>query len=76
VQENERRKIGCGFQDEIVQALLGINVRLLSLKRGDCSNTEALRNKIASARQLVLRSAKSVRKFARELGSHHQGRRL
>jgi len=76
VQENERRKIGGELQDEIVQTLLGINLRLLSLKQADRSDIEAFGKEIASARQLVLRSAKAVRKFARELGRHQQRPRL
>ena len=37
-QEDERRKISRELQDEIAQTLLGINVRLLSLKQEARSN--------------------------------------
>lgn len=70
VQENERKKISHDLQDEIAQTLLGINVRLLSLKQSRQSNTTSLKNEIASAQRLVVKSAKSVRRFARELEVH------
>ena len=67
-QEDERKKISRKLQNEIAQTLLGINVRLLSLKQDARSNTKGLKNEIASTQQLVLRSAKSVRRVAREFG--------
>lgn len=68
-QENERKKISRELQDEIAQTLLGINVRLLSLKQDARSNTKGLKNEIASTQKLVLESAKSVRRVAREFGN-------
>jgi signal transduction histidine kinase len=70
-QENERKKISHDLQDEIAQTLLGINVRLLSLKRGGRNNTKSLENEIASTQRLVVKSAKTVRRFARELNVCH-----
>jgi signal transduction histidine kinase len=67
-QEDERRKISRELQDEIAQTLLGINVRLLSLKRETRSNIAGLKNEIASTQQLVVKSVKSVRRVAREYG--------
>jgi signal transduction histidine kinase len=57
-QEAERRNISQELQNEIAQTLLGINVRLLSLKSG-----------IATTKQLVATSVRCVRRFAREFGS-------
>jgi len=71
-QEDERKKISRELQDEIAQTLLGINVRLLSLKRGDRSSTHGLKNAIASTQRLVAKSAQSVRRFARELNAHRE----
>ena len=68
-QEDERRKISRELQNEIAQTLLGINVRLLTLKQEARNNTTGLKNEIASTRRLVLKSAKSVRRVAREFGS-------
>ena len=65
-QEDERRKIGRELQDEIVQTLLGINVRLLSLKQDSRSKTKNLKKQIASTQRLVVNSAKSVRRAARD----------
>lgn len=65
-QEEERRKISRELQDEIAQTLLGINVRLLSLKQEARGNTKGLKNEIASTQRLVAKSARSVRRVARE----------
>src|SRR5208282_377386 len=64
-QEDERKKISRELQDEITQSLLGINVRLLSLKQEARTNTKGLKNEIANTQRLVVKSAKSVRRFAR-----------
>ena len=63
-QEDERRKISRELQDEIAQTLLGINVRLLTLKTEARTNTRGLKNEIASTQRLVLKSARSVRRVA------------
>ena len=68
-QEDDRKSISRELQDEIAQTLLGINVRLLSLKREARLNTKGLKNEIASTQRLVVKSAKSVRRVAREFGS-------
>jgi signal transduction histidine kinase len=67
-QEYERRKISRELQNEIAQTLLGINVRLLTLKQEARNNTKGLKNEIASTQRLVVKSAKSVRRVAREFG--------
>ena len=67
-QEDERRQIGRELQDEIAQTLLGINVRLLSLKQEARGNSKGFKKEIASTQKLVLKSAKSVRRVAREFG--------
>jgi len=69
-QEDERYKISHDLQDEIAQTLLGINVRLLSLKHDARGSTRGLRDEIASTQRLVAESARSVRKFARDLDIH------
>jgi signal transduction histidine kinase len=67
-QEDERKKISVELQDEIAQTLLGINVRLVSLKQEARNNTKGLKNEIASTQRLVVKSAKSLRRAAREFG--------
>lgn len=68
-QEDDRKSISRELQDEIAQTLLGINVRLLSLKQQARSNTKGFKNEIASTQRLVAKSAKSVRRIAREFGN-------
>jgi two-component system sensor histidine kinase DegS len=65
-QENERKKISLELQDDIAQTLLGINVRLVSLKQEARNNTKGLKNEIASTQRLVVKSARSVRRAARK----------
>jgi len=65
-QEEERKKISHELQDEIAQTLLGINVRLISLKKEAKVNTKGLKNEIASTQRLVVKSARSVRQAARQ----------
>jgi len=69
-QEDERKKISCELQDEIAQTLLGINVRLLSLKEKARRNPKGLKKEIASTRRLVVNSANSMRRFAHKLDIH------
>jgi len=73
-QEDERKKISRELQNEIAQTLLGINVRLLSLKQDARANTKGLKNEIASAQRLVTKSATFVRRFARELNNPSEAR--
>ena len=66
-QENERSKISHELQDEIAQTLLGINVRLLTLKQAARTNSSGLKKEITSAQRLVVRSAQSMRQAARRI---------
>ena len=69
-QEQERETISHQLQDEIVQILLGINVRLLALKTAAKGNTANLKKEIASTQRLVEESVQSINRFARELDIH------
>jgi signal transduction histidine kinase len=68
-QEDERKHISRELRDKIAQTLLGINVRLHSLKQEARTNTKGLKNEIASTQRLVLDSLKFVQRVARELGN-------
>jgi two-component system sensor histidine kinase DegS len=68
-QEDERKKISQELQDEIAQTLLGINIRLLSLKQNARTTNGGLEQEIASTQRLVLESAGTVRRIARGLAS-------
>jgi signal transduction histidine kinase len=67
-QEDERRKISRELEGEIAQTLLGINVRLLSLKIEARSHSRGLKNTIAKTQRLVAKSARSVRQVGRKIG--------
>ena len=69
-QEHKRRKISIELQDEIAQTLLGINVRLVTLKQNAAA--EGFQKQIASTRRLVNKSMKSIQSFAREFGKSHE----
>jgi signal transduction histidine kinase len=71
-QEDKRKKISRDLHDEIAQTLLGINVRLLALKRGAAISAGGLKKEIASTRRLVDKSVKSIKRFAREFGIHNK----
>ncbi len=74
-QEVECKKISRELQNEIAQTLLGINVRLFSLRQEARKNTSGLKNEIAGAQRLVTKSAKFVQRFARELDSASEAQR-
>jgi len=69
-QEVERKKISRELQDEVAQTLLGINVRLLTLKKAAKGNTANLKREIANTQQVVEDSVQSINRFARELKIH------
>jgi signal transduction histidine kinase len=71
-QEDKRKEIGRELQDEIAQTLLGINVRLLTLKRGAAVEDHGLQKEIASAQRLVHKSVRTINRFAREYGKVHE----
>jgi signal transduction histidine kinase len=70
-QESERTKISHKLRDEVAQNLLALNVQLLLLQQLAREKTGGLKIEIASARRLVVNSARSVRRLARELDNHH-----
>ena len=67
-QEEKRTKISSELHDEIAQTLLGINVRLVTLKQEAAFNTKGLNKEIANTHRLVEKSNKILRRFADELG--------
>jgi len=67
-QEHKRKKISHDLQDEIAQTLLGINVRLLTLKKEAGVGRATLEKEIANTQRLVVMSMESITGFAREIG--------
>lgn len=66
-QENERREISRELHDEVVQALVGINVDLAALAKAQTIGSPSLKSKIVSTQRLVEKSVKTVHQFARDL---------
>ena len=71
-QEDKRKKMSRDLNDEIAQTLLGINVRLLTLKKEAAINATGLKREIASTQRLVDKSVKGIKRFTRECGKHHE----
>jgi len=69
-QEAERKKISHELRDEIAQTLLGIKVRLETLRRAAEGGTASLKKEIANTQRLVQESVRSINQFAHELDSH------
>ncbi len=67
-QEDERKKISAELQNQIAQTLLGINIRLYSLKKEAKLNLSDLKSEISSTQRLVAKSARTVQRVAREVG--------
>lgn len=70
-QEKRRTKISRKLHDEIAQTLLGINVRLLTLKKEATVNTKGFKKEIASTQRLVEKSVKTMSRFGHEFGKHN-----
>ena len=66
-QENKRKQISHELYDEIAQTLLGINVRLLTLKNAAGFDARGFNKEIATTQRLVEESIRSINRFAREL---------
>jgi signal transduction histidine kinase len=71
-QEDKRKKISRDLHDEIAQTLLGINVRLLTLKKEATINAHGLQKEIVNTQWLVDKSVRSIKRFAHEFGIHHR----
>lgn len=66
--EMERNKLSHELHDDIAQTLLGINVRLLTLKKGASVRSDGLTKEIASTQRLVEKSVRIIDRFARRFG--------
>ena len=71
-QEDSRKKISHDLQNEIAQTLLGINVRLLTVKQAAGLNAKSLLKELGGTERLVNLSAKTIAGVAREFGKHHE----
>ncbi len=66
-QEEERKRISRELHDVIAQVLMGISVRLATLKQQAAVNTKGFTRNIAHTQRLVEASVDIVHRFAREL---------
>jgi hypothetical protein len=71
-QEAGRKSISYGLREKIAQTLLGINVRLLNLKKTAKGDKANLKKEISKIQQLVGESVQLIERFARELDRHLQ----
>ena len=71
-REHERKRVSHELHDEIAQTLLGINVRLLTLRTGAASNSHSLKKEVASTQRLVGKSARIMARYTHELGNYHE----
>lgn len=70
--EAERKKMSHHLQDEIAQTLLGLHVRLLTLKKEATATHVGLAKEIAVTQRLVDAAVKTINRFAREFGIPHE----
>jgi signal transduction histidine kinase len=71
-QENERQRMSALLHDEIAQALIAIDFRLLSLRNSAKDGTANLKKEIANTQQLVKESAMAFARFSHEYGVKHE----
>lgn len=69
---DERRKISRELRNEVAQTLLGIHVRLLTLKQAPRGSPAILGKDVACTKRLVEESLQSINRFARQLGKRGQ----
>ena len=68
--EAERKLMSLQLHDEIAQTLLGIHVRLLTLKQQVAARDVSLILEIDTTQRLVEESVKTIHRFAHEYGTH------
>ena len=69
-QEQKRKKISRELQDEIAQTLLGINVRLLTLKNEAAATAKGFDRDIAITQRLVTKAGKTMKRYAHQIRNH------
>jgi len=70
--EGERRKSSRQLHDEIAQALLAINVRLLTMKMAAKASSQDLEKEVAGTQRLVKQSVAMIRRVAHEFGVRNE----
>ncbi len=70
--EVERKKMSLQLHDDIGQTLLGIHMRLLTLKAQVVTRHAGLTQEIATTQRLVEAAVKTINQFAHEFGIPHE----
>lgn len=72
VHEDGRRKMSLSLQDDILQTLEGIHLRLLVLSKEVSASSEGFQKEIAITQDLLQQSVEVINRFAHECGIHHE----
>jgi len=75
MQEDERNKMSREMHEEIAQTLLGINVRLITLKRDAMAGTADIHKYISDTQRVVEKSVKTMLRLAQEFAKTSLARR-
>jgi signal transduction histidine kinase len=71
-QEEERIRTRCRLHDEIVQILIAIKLRLLTLRNVSAANRTRLKNEVAATERLVKQSVSSAQRITHEIDRQHE----
>ena len=71
-QEDERQKTSHQLHDDMAQALIAIDLRLLMLKNTARASTESFKKEIDKTQRLVKKSVKRINLFAHEFVTQHK----
>lgn len=69
--EDERKKMSLHLNDDIAQTLLGINIRLIALKKMIAANDKSLNVEITTIQRLIEDLAEIINRLAHEFSFHH-----
>ena len=72
VHEDGRSKMSLKLQDDILQTLEGIHLRLLVLSKEVSASSEGFQKEIAITQRLLQQSVEVINRFAQECGIHHE----
>jgi signal transduction histidine kinase len=71
-KESGRKAMSLRLQDDIVQTLESIHLRLLHLSKEVCSSSEDFKKEVANTQDLVQQSVRVINSFAEECGIQHE----
>ena len=70
--EDGRTKMSLSLQDNILQTLEGVHLRLLLLSKEVSASSEDFQKEIAITQELLQQSVEVIDRFAHECGIHHE----